>query len=136
MRRTSRRADRLSGDQHGQRQVPRLCKRTGAILDALVAEGANQINGPNLTIDKPEAALDEARAKAIANGRARADSMPGRWACGSCGCCRSARAAAIRAAADADGAWRRGRSGRAARPKIDPGEQKLQVSVSMSFELQ
>ena len=29
-------------------------KRTGAILDALVAEGANQINGPSLTIDKPE----------------------------------------------------------------------------------
>ena len=46
---------------------------TGAILDALVAEGANQINGPNLTIDKPEAALDEARAKAIAVGRARAE---------------------------------------------------------------
>ena len=38
-------------------------KRTGAILDALVAEGANQINGPSLTIDKPEAALDEARAQ-------------------------------------------------------------------------
>src|SRR4029453_17917229 len=48
-------------------------KRTGAILDALVAEGSNQINGPNLTIDKPESALDEARMKAIANGRARAD---------------------------------------------------------------
>ncbi|MEO6198478.1 MAG: SIMPL domain-containing protein, partial [Sphingomicrobium sp.] len=40
----------------------------GAILDALVAVGANQINGPNLTIDKPEAALDEARAKAVAAG--------------------------------------------------------------------
>ena len=45
----------------------------GKILDALVSEGANQINGPNLTIDKPEAALDEARAKAIASGRARAE---------------------------------------------------------------
>src|SRR3954471_15006268 len=30
---------------------------TGKILDALVAQGANQINGPNLTIEKPEAAL-------------------------------------------------------------------------------
>ena len=37
----------------------------GRILDALVAEGANTINGPNLTIDRPETALDEARAKAI-----------------------------------------------------------------------
>jgi uncharacterized protein YggE len=48
-------------------------KRTGAILDALVAQGANQINGPNLTIDKPEAAYDEARIKAIAAGQARAE---------------------------------------------------------------
>ena len=38
-------------------------RKTGEILDALVAEGANQINGPSLTIDKPEAALDEARAE-------------------------------------------------------------------------
>ena len=48
-------------------------KRTGAILDALVAEGSNQINGPSLTIDKPEAAYDEARVKAIAAGQARAE---------------------------------------------------------------
>ena len=49
------------------------CKATGAILDALVAEGANQINGPSLTIDKPEQAMDEARVKAIAVGQARAE---------------------------------------------------------------
>src|SRR5213075_1202448 len=45
---------------------------TGKILDALVAEGANQISGPNLSIEHPESALDEARAKAVAAGRARA----------------------------------------------------------------
>src|SRR5207253_7977509 len=48
-------------------------RNSGKILDALVGQGANQINGPSLTIDKPEAALDEARAKAIAIGRARAE---------------------------------------------------------------
>lgn len=47
--------------------------RSGAILDALVKEGANNISGPNLTIDKPEAALDEARTAAIATARARAE---------------------------------------------------------------
>src|SRR5206468_3594547 len=46
---------------------------TGRILDALVAEGANQINGPNLSIEHPEAALDEARVKALAAARARAE---------------------------------------------------------------
>ncbi|MGQ0589722.1 MAG: SIMPL domain-containing protein, partial [Sphingosinicella sp.] len=46
---------------------------SGRILDALVAEGANQINGPSLEIDRPEAALDEARTAALANARARAE---------------------------------------------------------------
>ena len=47
--------------------------KSGTILDALVAQGANQIDGPNLSIDKPEAALDEARADAIAQAKRRAD---------------------------------------------------------------
>jgi uncharacterized protein YggE len=46
---------------------------SGRILDALVAQGANQINGPSLSIDRPEGALDEARTKALATARARAD---------------------------------------------------------------
>jgi uncharacterized protein len=112
-------------------------RRTGAILDALVAEGANQINGPSLTIDKPEEAYDEARVKAIAAGRARADlyaralgkrivrllsvsesgayvppPMPMAYA---------------RDAVQAQGA---------AKTEIDPGTQQLQATVSMSFELQ
>lgn len=47
--------------------------KSGAILDALVKEGANNISGPNLTIEKPEAALDEARTAAVATARARAE---------------------------------------------------------------
>ncbi len=47
--------------------------KAGGILDALVAQGANQIDGPNLSIDKPEAALDEARTDAVKRARARAD---------------------------------------------------------------
>ena len=47
--------------------------KSGTILDALVSQGANQINGPQLSIDKPEAALDEARIAAIGNARQRAD---------------------------------------------------------------
>ncbi len=47
--------------------------RSGAILDALVAQGANQIDGPSLSLDQPDAALDEARADAIKRARARAE---------------------------------------------------------------
>ena len=47
--------------------------RAGAILDALVAAGANQIDGPELSVDQPDAALDEARTQAVARARARAE---------------------------------------------------------------
>ncbi len=47
--------------------------KSGAILDALVKEGANQIDGPNLAIDQPDTALDEARTDAVKRARARAE---------------------------------------------------------------
>ena len=110
-------------------------KRTGAILDALVAEGANQINGPSLTIDKPEAALDEARTKAIANGRARADLYASAL---------GMRVVRLISVSEGGGynvpppmpmMAQMAERGAAADSKIDPGTQQLQVNVSMSFEL-
>jgi hypothetical protein len=46
--------------------------KSGAILDVLVKEGANQINGPTMTVDKPDAALDAARVSAIKAAQTRA----------------------------------------------------------------
>jgi len=46
--------------------------RIGKILDALVATGANQINGPTFDIEDREPALDEARRKALDKAQARA----------------------------------------------------------------
>lgn len=110
-------------------------RNSGKILDALVAEGANQINGPTLTIDKPEAALDEARGKAIAVGRARADLY--------------ARALGMRVvrllSVSETGGYQvpppmpvmmRAEMAGQADTKIDPGEQELQVTLGMAFELQ
>jgi len=110
-------------------------RNTGRILDALVAQGANQINGPNLTIDKPEAALDEARTKAVAAGRARAELYA-----------RALGMRVVRLLSVSEGGgysvpqpmvmMRAERGGVAADTKIDPGEQQVQVTVAMSFELQ
>ncbi len=111
-------------------------RNTGQILDALVAEGANQINGPSLTIDKPEAALDEARAKAIAVGRARAELYA-----------RALGMRVVRLLSVSEGSgysmpprpmvmMRAEAGGAVADSKIDPGEQQLQVTLTMSFELQ
>ena len=108
---------------------------TGKILDALVAEGANQISGPNLSIEKPEAALDEARIKAVAAARARADLYA-----------RSLGMRIVRVVSVSESGGYAPpppmppmvMAARAERDQtvIDPGEQKLQVSVSMTFELQ
>ncbi len=110
--------------------------KSGDILDALVAEGANSINGPNLTIDKPEEALDEARTKAVVIGRARADTY--------------ARALGMRvvrlvSVSEEGGRYpvpppmpvmMEARAQGAVATKIDPGEQKVQLSLAMVFELQ
>ena len=47
--------------------------KLGRILDALVATGANQINGPAFDVDRKEEAYDEARREALRKARQRAD---------------------------------------------------------------
>ena len=108
--------------------------KSGDILDALVAEGANSINGPTLTIDKPEEALDEARAKALGVGRARAQVY--------------ARALGMRvvrlvSVSESGGNFpppmpvmMEARGQAVAGTKIDPGEQQLSITLGMVFELQ
>lgn len=106
----------------------------GEVLDVLVAEGANSINGPTLTIDKPEAALDEARARAIAAGRARAE-----FYARSLGL----RVVRVVSVSESGGSYpvpppvmmMRAEAADAS-TKIDPGEQKVQVNMAMIFELQ
>lgn len=48
-------------------------KGFGKVLDALVASGSNQINGPAFQMSDPRAAMDEARGDAMKQARARAD---------------------------------------------------------------
>ena len=47
--------------------------KSGVALDALVQAGANQIDGPAMSIDQPEAALDAARQDAVKRARTRAE---------------------------------------------------------------
>ena len=112
-------------------------RNSGKILDALVAEGANQINGPSLTIDKPETAYDEARLKAIVAGRARAELYA-----------RSLGMRVVRLVSVSEGGANYPRppmpyasdimvtGARVAKTEIDPGSQDLEVTLAMSFELQ
>ena len=112
-------------------------RNSGKILDALVAEGANQINGPSLTIDRPESAYDEARVKAIAAGRARAELYA-----------RSLGMRIVRLVSVSEGGGfsrppmqyaadaMMVTGARVAKTEIDPGSQDIEVTLAMSFELQ
>ncbi len=109
--------------------------KAGNILDVLVKEGINQIDGPTMGLDKPEAALDAARADALKTVRARADLYA-----------RAAglsvkRIVAITENADEDSQPRYGlraqvASDASASSKIAPGEQSIRVTISAVFELQ
>lgn len=110
-------------------------RNSGKILDALVAEGANQINGPSLTIDQPQAAQDEARARAVAMGRARADLYA-----------RSLGMRVVRLVSVSESggyfappppmAERSDMAMSVSKTQVVPGEQKLQVTLAMVYELQ
>jgi uncharacterized protein len=108
--------------------------RAGTILDTLVEQGLNQIAGPELSVDLPEPALDEARTKAVAAARARAELYA--KAAGM----RVARILSISEMSDVSPPVRPVMMmARAARVEADtvvePGEQRLEVTVSVSFEL-
>lgn len=51
----------------------RNLKAMGGVLDALVAAGANNVNGPSFQVDDVDAAQDEARVAAMTKARARAN---------------------------------------------------------------
>jgi uncharacterized protein len=109
--------------------------KSGGILDVLVKQGANQVNGPTLTIDKADAAQDEARIDAIKRARARAELY--------------ARATGLKIKRIVSISESEGYSGppvqltqfaRAAdaqaKTAIEPGEQSISVSVSVVYELE
>jgi uncharacterized protein YggE len=108
-------------------------RKAGGILDALVAAGANQIDGPSLSIDKPEGLLDEAREKAMVAARARATLYAKATGL------QVKRIISISESVNEPpriypmAMMARGKEN--ADTAIEPGEQKLSVSVSVTFEL-
>lgn len=110
--------------------------KAGAIIDALVAVGANQINGPMLSIDDLDSALDEARLDAIRAGRERADLYA-----------RALGKRVVRLVMVSEGggmtrppmpvvAYSRAMAMDEASSEILPGEQDVSVTLQMSFDLE
>ena len=114
----------------------RALDKLGKVLDALVAQGANQINGPSFGIDKPEAALDEARVAAVKKAQAQAQTYADALGLkirrivsiseGGAGLPRPPMPMLRAMSADA---------GYAKETAVAPGESSVSVSVEMVFEL-
>jgi len=66
---------RISGYQVSNQVTAKVkdIARLGAILDALVQAGSNQVNGISFDVKDPTGATNDARRKAIADARARAE---------------------------------------------------------------
>jgi uncharacterized protein YggE len=108
--------------------------KAGAILDTLVGQGVNQISGPDFAIEHPEAALDEARTQAIGTAQTRAQLY--------------AKAAGLSVKRIVSISESSAEAGLPPRPmmmmaraksadtELAPGDQKLSVSVQVTFELQ
>ena len=105
----------------------------GKVIDTLVTAGANQVNGPSFSLDKPDAALDAARTEAMAKARARADLYA-----------RAAGLKVVRIVSIAEGGgysppmpvmYRMAADSVAAAPPVAAGEVSLGVNVTVQFEL-
>lgn len=135
-----RKAPQLIGYQATNTVTVKLRKLAGAgdVIDALVSEGANQVNGPSFGLDKPEDATNEARLDAVKKARARADLYAG--------------AAGLRVkrivSITEGGGWqppypmpkvammRAEAADAAAAPPVEAGEVGTNVTVTVVFELQ
>lgn len=76
---TDRKAPRITGYEARNTVTAKSdnLESVGAMLDALVRAGANNINNVAFSIKEPEAAKSEARAMAIKNARRQAEEMAG-----------------------------------------------------------
>jgi uncharacterized protein len=129
---------RLTGYQASNRLSVtfRDVRNAGKIVDTLVANGVNQINGPNFRVDQPEAALDEARNDAVKQARARAELYARATGL------RVKRIVSISEGGDVppprpyEMAVTARKAGMADATPIQPGEQRLTVNLNVRFELE
>ena len=108
--------------------------KLGQVLDAFVANGANQLNGPNFEVDKPDEAYDEARLAALKKAQTRARTYASalglnvrRIVSISEGGASLPRPMPMMRAMAADGF--------AKETSVSPGEASLSVSIDVVFEL-
>jgi uncharacterized protein YggE len=110
---------------------------TSEVLDAATAAGGNaiRVNGISFTVDQPEQFLSQAREEAVKNARARAEVLAKAAGVG-LGAARSVTETGNGEAAIAPRAAQSAPGGLGAAPTpINPGEQQLTLTVSVTYDV-
>lgn len=103
--------------------------KVAAVIDRMIAAGANEMSGIDFSVTDPSKPLDDARKRAVEDARRKADVYA--QAAG----VRLGRAVIIQEDGAAPAQPFRARMAAGAAAPVQPGEETLRVSVTVSFEL-
>lgn len=122
----------LTGYRASNRVTIRLrdVGNVGGVIDTLVGAGANEIGGVNFSVVAPSKRLDEAREKAMADARRKAE-IYARAA----GVTLGAPLSIAEETAQGPSPYRKMAAGLAASAPVAPGEETLTVNVSVSWAI-
>ena len=104
--------------------------KVGGVIDTLVTNGANDIGGISFMVAQPSKLLDEARPKAIADARRKAEIYAQ-----AAGVTLGAPLSISEESTSAPTPYRKMSAGIAAAAPVAPGEETLRISVSVAYEI-
>jgi len=109
--------------------------KTGALLSGVVNKGANNVSSLSFEIDNPDTIESEARAKAIAKARTKAEAVAkaGGFSVGRILSISEGYMPTYARTMTLDAAGSKGSA--AATPTIEPGSQEVNITVSIQFEI-
>jgi uncharacterized protein len=109
--------------------IVRRLGQAGAVIDAAVAAGANQMSGPSLVASDQASAYRDALRAAVANARAKAQTLA------SASGVTVGRITAVTESGTGPSPMPAQDSERAAAPTIEPGTQRIEAMVSVTFAI-
>lgn len=104
--------------------------KVGSVIDTLVTNGANDIGGISFMVAQPSKLLDEARPKAIADARRKADIYAQ-----AAGVTLGAPLSISEESSPSPVTYRKMSAGLASPAPVAPGEETLRIAISVSYEI-
>lgn len=109
--------------------IVRRLGQAGAVIDAAVAAGANQMSGPSLLASDQASAYRDALRAAVANARSKAQTL------GTAAGVTVGRITAVAESGTGPSPMPTQDAERAAAPTIEPGTQRIEATISVTFAI-